>query len=270
MAEALSAALPHAYVAISSQVWPELREHERGMTTLLSAYVGPVMSQYLQRLHEMLRSDGFACPVYVMDSAGGVMSAEHAARRPIFTIESGGAAGVVAAGQLGTRYDLETRAVVRHGRHDRQGRAGSRWCADHHASLRGQRQGQLRRHASRIRPSREDPGGRPCRGGRRRRKHRLDRRHRSAARRTTLGRRRPRAGVLRPRRHRTHRHGCQSRAGLPRSGRTRRRRPSRRRRRRKRLETRESPCRSACQARSRPLARCGPSPSRPWLPRSAW
>ena len=55
----------------------------------------------------MLRSDGFGCPVYVMDSAGGVMSAEHAARRPIFTIESGGAAGVVAAGQLGSRYDLE-------------------------------------------------------------------------------------------------------------------------------------------------------------------
>ncbi len=106
MAEALAAALPQAYVAISAQVWPELREHERGMTTLLSAYVGPVMSQYLQRLHEMLRSDGFGCPVYVMDSAGGVMSAEHAARRPIFTIESGGAAGVVAAGQVGRSYDL--------------------------------------------------------------------------------------------------------------------------------------------------------------------
>jgi N-methylhydantoinase A len=106
MAEALRAALPQAYVAISSQVWPELREHERGMTTLLSAYVGPVMSQYLQRLYAMLREDGFGCPVYVMDSAGGVMSAEHAAERPIFTIESGGAAGVVAAGQLGTRYGL--------------------------------------------------------------------------------------------------------------------------------------------------------------------
>ncbi len=55
----------------------------------------------------MLRADGFGCPVYVMDSAGGVMSAEHAAQRPIFTIESGGAAGVVAAGQLGVRYGLE-------------------------------------------------------------------------------------------------------------------------------------------------------------------
>jgi N-methylhydantoinase A len=107
MAEALRAALPQGYVAVSSEVWPELREHERGMTTLLSAYVGPVMSRYLQRLHDLLRAGGFGCPVYVMDSAGGVMSAEHASRRPIFTIESGGAAGVVAAAQLGVRYDLE-------------------------------------------------------------------------------------------------------------------------------------------------------------------
>ncbi len=107
MAEAVRAQLPGSYVAVSSEVWPELREHERGMTTLLSAYVGPVMSQYLQRLSELLRADSLRCPIYVMDSAGGVMSAPIAARRPIFTIESGGAAGVVAAGQIGTQYDLE-------------------------------------------------------------------------------------------------------------------------------------------------------------------
>ncbi|MCW2549183.1 MAG: hypothetical protein JWN96_3643 [Mycobacterium sp.] len=107
MAEAIRSELPDTYVAVSSEVWPELREHERGMTTLLSAYVGPVMSEYLQRLHDNLRADGFGCPVYVMDSAGGVMSAEMAARRPIFTIESGGAAGVVAAGQTGVQYGIE-------------------------------------------------------------------------------------------------------------------------------------------------------------------
>jgi N-methylhydantoinase A len=106
MAEAVRDALPDTYVAASSEVWPELREHERGMTTLLSAYVGPVMSRYLRELHEMLGADGFRCPVYVMDSAGGVMSAQLAASRPIFTIESGGAAGVVAASQIGDQYNL--------------------------------------------------------------------------------------------------------------------------------------------------------------------
>ncbi len=107
MAEAIREVLPASYVAVSSEVWPELREHDRGMTTLLSAYVAPVMSTYLQRLHELLRVDGLSCPVYVMDSAGGVMSAELAARKPIFTIESGGAAGVVAAAQIGVRYGLD-------------------------------------------------------------------------------------------------------------------------------------------------------------------
>jgi N-methylhydantoinase A len=106
MAEAVRAALPDCYVAASSEVWPELREHERGMTTLLSAYVGPVMSHYLQRLRDLLATDGLRCPIYVMDSAGGVMSAQTAANRPIFTIESGGAAGIVAAAQLGVQYDL--------------------------------------------------------------------------------------------------------------------------------------------------------------------
>lgn len=107
MARAVKALLPDCYVAVSCEVWPELREHERGMTTLLSAYVGPVMSDYLRRLSEMLQADGFSCPVYVMDSAGGVMSAPIAAQWPIFTIESGGAAGVVAASQVGERYGLE-------------------------------------------------------------------------------------------------------------------------------------------------------------------
>ncbi|MBX6389504.1 MAG: hydantoinase/oxoprolinase family protein [Frankia sp.] len=103
MARELRAALPPGtHVAISADVSPELREYERGMTTLLSAYVGPVMSRYLSRLRQVLADEGLAqAAVYVMDSAGGVMSTQAAAVRPILTIESGGAAGVVAAGQIG-------------------------------------------------------------------------------------------------------------------------------------------------------------------------
>ena len=107
MAAALRAELPDGYVAVSSEVWPELRENERGMTTLLSAYVGPIMSRYLRDLGELLAQDGLHCPVYVMDSAGGVLSAERAAQRPIVTIESGGAAGVTAAAQVGAAYEVD-------------------------------------------------------------------------------------------------------------------------------------------------------------------
>ncbi len=88
-------------VVVSSEVWPELREYERATTTIMSAYVGPLMSSYLTRLREGLASLGITAPVHVMESGGGVMSAAQAARRAVATIESGPAAGVLAAALTG-------------------------------------------------------------------------------------------------------------------------------------------------------------------------
>ena len=96
--EALRAGVPDTFVVTSSEVWPELREYERAMTTVMCAYVGPVMAGYLSGLEIQLRELGVAGPLEIMDSAGGVMSAAMAARRPVRTLESGGAAGVTAAG----------------------------------------------------------------------------------------------------------------------------------------------------------------------------
>ncbi len=102
VAEALRAVLPSSVtVAVSSDIWPELREFERAMTTVLSAYVAPVMSAYLNGLSETLQELGITCPVEVIDSAGGVMSASVAASRPVSTLESGGAAGIMAAAHVG-------------------------------------------------------------------------------------------------------------------------------------------------------------------------
>jgi N-methylhydantoinase A len=101
VARALRAALPGAFVACSSDVWPEMREYERAMTTVVSALVGPVMSRYLDELGARLRACGVVCPLLVMDSAGDVMSAASAAALPVATVESGGAAGVLAAGIVG-------------------------------------------------------------------------------------------------------------------------------------------------------------------------
>jgi N-methylhydantoinase A len=100
MAEACRRALPGTFVAASSEVWPELREYERAMTTFMCAYVGPVMTTYLSGLGQRLVELGVTCPVEVMESSGGVMSAASASRRPVYTVESGGAAGVIAAGAL--------------------------------------------------------------------------------------------------------------------------------------------------------------------------
>ena len=102
MAAACRAALPDdAFVISSSEVWPEMREYERAMTTVMCAYVGPVMAQYLAGLETRLTALGIGCPIEIMESSGGVMSASRASRRPIYTVESGGAAGIIAAGVVG-------------------------------------------------------------------------------------------------------------------------------------------------------------------------
>jgi N-methylhydantoinase A len=108
--DALRRALPDVFVVASSEVWPEMREYERAMTTVICAYVGPVMAAYLTGLERGLRSLGIAGPLDIMDSSGGVMSAPLAARRPVRTLESGGAAGVTAAGMVGRR--LGARDVI--------------------------------------------------------------------------------------------------------------------------------------------------------------
>jgi N-methylhydantoinase A len=102
MAAACRTALPDdAFVITSSEVWPEMREYERAMTTVMCAYVGPVMAGYLAGLDVRLTAMGIGCPIEIMESSGGVMSAALASRRPIYTVESGGAAGIIAAGVVG-------------------------------------------------------------------------------------------------------------------------------------------------------------------------
>ncbi|MEU6422907.1 hydantoinase/oxoprolinase family protein [Streptomyces spiralis] len=96
--EILREVLPDdATVVVSCDIWPEIREYERATTTLMSAYVGPVMVRYLTRLQERLAEIGVTAKVQVMESGGGVMSADLAGRRAVATIESGPAAGVLAA-----------------------------------------------------------------------------------------------------------------------------------------------------------------------------
>jgi N-methylhydantoinase A len=104
VAEALATVLPQEVpVVCSSEVLPEMREYERASTTLVSAYVAPVMAGYLARLQRSLRDLGIDAPLHIMESSGGVMTAEVAARRAVATIESGGAAGVVAAAGIARR-----------------------------------------------------------------------------------------------------------------------------------------------------------------------
>ena len=98
--ERLRAALPGVPVFLSSEVLPEIREFERTSTTAVCAYVGPVLTSYLERLESALA--GLGLPrLHVMGSSGGVLDVAGALRMPAAAVESGPAAGVIAAQRLG-------------------------------------------------------------------------------------------------------------------------------------------------------------------------
>lgn len=88
-------------VTASCAVLPELREYERTSTTVVNAYIQPVMQRYIRRLEEGLRDMGVTAPLLVVASNGGILSAEAMGERPVFAVGSGPAAGVAGAARLG-------------------------------------------------------------------------------------------------------------------------------------------------------------------------
>jgi N-methylhydantoinase A len=101
LGELLRRQFPEAYVSLSHEILREFREYERTSTTVLNSYVGPLVSRYLVSLEKMLGAAGFHGTFRVMQSNGGVMSAETAKKMPVTMMESGPVAGVIAAAHLG-------------------------------------------------------------------------------------------------------------------------------------------------------------------------
>ena len=98
--ERLRQALPEVGVYLSCEVLPEIREFERASTTAICAYVGPLLAGYLDRLQSAISELGLP-RLLVMGSSGGVFDVREALRMPAMTIESGPAAGVIAAALAG-------------------------------------------------------------------------------------------------------------------------------------------------------------------------
>jgi N-methylhydantoinase A len=89
---------PEAFLSVSAEVCPEFREYLRASTTAVNAAVMPLVSRYLAALETRLHHRGVTAPFYVMQSSGGVMSVQAARHKPVYMVESGPAAGVIAAG----------------------------------------------------------------------------------------------------------------------------------------------------------------------------
>ena len=98
--------LPDVPVTVSSELVPQIQEYERTSTTVINAYIRPVIEHYAARLESRLREIGIVAPVNIMQSNGGVLPAKVAAQKPIFVIESGPAAGVVGAQRLGEKLGI--------------------------------------------------------------------------------------------------------------------------------------------------------------------
>jgi len=92
--EALKRELPNAYVSLSSEVFPQIKEYERVSTTVVNAYVGPALERYLTRLETRLREAGYKAPVLIILSHGGVAPVAEAVRLAAGTVLSGPAGGV--------------------------------------------------------------------------------------------------------------------------------------------------------------------------------
>ena len=92
---------PELDVSISSDVAPEIGEYVRTSTTVANAYVRPMVRSYVQRLNAKLADAGLDARLLLMQSNGGLATPDHVIRNPIELLESGPAAGAIAAALCG-------------------------------------------------------------------------------------------------------------------------------------------------------------------------
>ena len=92
---------PEAHVYLSSETLPQIREYPRLATTVVNAYIAPVVIRYIHRLEKALASRALRRPLYIMQSNGGSLTSGALGKIPVQMIESGPAAGVLAAAHIG-------------------------------------------------------------------------------------------------------------------------------------------------------------------------
>jgi len=99
-AEIVAGTLPGVSVSVSHRITQEWREYERTSTTVVNAYVRPIMDRYLGAFERGLAGRGFRGQLLITQSNGGAFSVEAAASKPVHTIESGPAAGAIGCASL--------------------------------------------------------------------------------------------------------------------------------------------------------------------------
>ncbi|MFT5131859.1 MAG: N-methylhydantoinase A [Gammaproteobacteria bacterium] len=98
---------PDIYLSVSHQVVREHREYERSCTTVLDVYVRSIFEKYIDDLHLQLEKKGFTGQFLIMRSSGGAMTAQAAKYRPLDSVLSGPAGGIIGAAYLSKQLQLE-------------------------------------------------------------------------------------------------------------------------------------------------------------------
>ena len=99
--QALAKRLPNTPVTLAASISPKFREYERTSTAVANAYVRPIVDKYVERLEDALKDHGFQKSMFIMQSAGGLVSPAIAREQPVRIVESGPAAGVLLAAMVG-------------------------------------------------------------------------------------------------------------------------------------------------------------------------
>ncbi|WP_046863827.1 hydantoinase/oxoprolinase family protein [Microvirga massiliensis] len=107
LADDLARRLDGVGVVSAARIWPEIREYERTLVACLNAYIQPLMQRYYERLGHGIREIGASAQIFITASNGGSMSLESASARPVETVLSGPAAGVMAATRLAAAAGVE-------------------------------------------------------------------------------------------------------------------------------------------------------------------
>ncbi|AYD03958.1 N-methylhydantoinase A (plasmid) [Neorhizobium sp. NCHU2750] len=108
MAKKLSEKADGLSITSAAAIWPEIREYERTLVACLNAYIQPLMQRYFAGLKKGLERDGVVAPILVTASNGGSLSLVSADERPVETILSGPASGVMAAARLAEAADVKS------------------------------------------------------------------------------------------------------------------------------------------------------------------
>ncbi|MEQ1648228.1 MAG: hydantoinase/oxoprolinase family protein [Hyphomicrobiaceae bacterium] len=104
----LAELLPGVSISLSSDVCPEIREYDRASTTVINSYTRPLMTKHVDRLESELKQQNIDSRLLWMTSSGGLVPSRVAATAPVRLIESGPAAGAVAAAEYARQAEVDS------------------------------------------------------------------------------------------------------------------------------------------------------------------